>query len=206
MNDVLILIFQFIVFIFSVMVHEVSHGFMAYRLGDDTAEQMNRLNLNPLNHIDPVGSIILPGLLFLAGSPILFGWAKPVPYNPHNLKNPKTGAALIGIAGPLSNLSLALIFGLMIRALDFVSGPGTVLAMFLDVIVSVNIILAIFNLVPIPPLDGSKLLFALLPSGYSDLRHFLEKYSTLILIAFILFGIPVLDPLIQFLHTLFAGA
>lgn len=208
MNDFLILIFQFIVFIFSVMVHEVSHGLMAYRLGDDTAKQMNRLNLNPLNHIDPVGSIILPGFLFLVRSPILFGWAKPVPYNPYNLKNPKTGAALIGIAGPASNLSLALIFGLLIRALSFISGPEALLAtlgMFFSVIVYVNIMLAIFNLIPIPPLDGSKILFAVLSEKYHRLQEFLEANGNLILIIFILFGFGILQPIISGLYLLFAG-
>jgi len=208
MNDLLIIIFQFIVFIFSVMVHEVSHGLVAYRLGDDTAKQMNRLNLNPLNHIDPVGSIILPGLLFLASSPILFGWAKPVPYNPHNLQNPKSGAALIGIAGPLSNLSLALIFGLMIRTLNFIPGDETLLAtlsMFFSVIVYVNIMLAVFNLLPIPPLDGSKILFAVLPAKYHKAREFLEENGNFILIFFILFGFGLIQPIISGLYLLFAG-
>lgn len=208
MNDFLILIFQFVVFIFSVMVHEVSHGLMAYRLGDDTAKQMNRLNLNPLNHIDPVGSIILPGLLFLMRSPILFGWAKPVPYNPFNLKNPKSGAALIGLAGPASNLSLALIFGLMIRALSFVPAPEALIAtliMFFSVIVYVNIMLAIFNLIPIPPLDGSKILFAVLPEKHRNIQKFLEENGNLILIFFILFGFGLIQPIISGLYLLFAG-
>lgn len=208
MNEFLILIFQFLVFIFSVMVHEVSHGLVAYRLGDDTAKQMNRLNLNPLNHIDPVGSVILPGLLFLINSPILFGWAKPVPYNPYNLKNPKTGAALIGLAGPASNLSLALIFGLIIRSLDLISGPEILLAtmtMFFSIIVYVNIMLAIFNLLPIPPLDGSKILFAVLPEKYREARQFLEQNGTLILIFFILFGFGFLQPVISGLYLLFSG-
>lgn len=208
MNEFLVLIFQFIVFIFSVMVHEVSHGLVAYKLGDETAKQMNRLNLNPLNHIDPFGSIILPGLLFIMRSPILFGWAKPVPYNPYNLKNPKSGAALIGIAGPLSNLSLALIFGLMIRALNFISGPETLLAtlmMFLSMIVYVNIMLAVFNLIPIPPLDGSKILFAILPPKYYKTQQFLEANGNLILIIFILFGFGLLQPIINGLYFLFSG-
>lgn len=209
MNELLIIVFQFIVFIFSVMVHEVSHGLMAYRLGDDTAKQMNRLNLNPLNHIDPVGSVILPGILFLLNSPILFGWAKPVPYNPYNLKNPKSGAALIGLAGPASNLSLALIFGLMIRVLSFVSGPEALLStlvMFFSMIVYVNIMLAVFNLLPIPPLDGSKIFFALLPSKYSNIQRFLEENGNLILIIFILFGFGFIQPIISGLYMLFAGS
>lgn len=190
------------------MVHEVSHGLAAYKLGDDTAKQMNRLNLNPLNHLDPVGSIILPGFLFLLNSPILFGWAKPVPYNPYNLKDPKSGAALIGLAGPASNLSLALIFGLIIRALNFVSGPETLIAtlvMFFSVIVYINIVLAVFNLLPIPPLDGSKVLFALLPDKYSNAQRFLEENGMFILFFFILFGFGMLRPVINGLYLLFSG-
>ena len=208
MNELLILIFQFIVFLFSVMVHEVSHGLMAYRLGDDTAKQMNRLNLNPLNHIDPVGSIILPGLLFLVRSPILFGWAKPVPYNPNNLRDPKSGAAVIGLAGPASNLALALLFGLVIRALNLISGPEILFAtltMFFSLIVHVNIILAVFNLLPIPPLDGSKILFAVLPDKYLKARQFLEENGNFILILFILFGFGLLQPIINGLYLLFTG-
>src|SRR3989344_8287165 len=111
----LFLIFALVILIFSVMVHEVSHGAVADKLGDDTARNMGRLNLNPLNHIDPIGSILLPLFLALLNSPVLFGWAKPVPYNPHNLKDPKKGAALIGAAGPLSNMLLATFFGILSR-------------------------------------------------------------------------------------------
>ncbi len=208
MNDVLILIFQFVAFIFSVMVHEVSHGITAYKLGDDTAKRMGRLNLNPLNHIDPFGSIALPLMLFLTGSPILFGWAKPVPYNPYNLKNPKTGAALIGIAGPLSNFIIALIFGIFIRimnSLPFSADFLDPLSMFFNTIIFVNLILGVFNLVPIPPLDGSKLLFAFLPNRYYGLQRFLETYGMWILIAFILFGFGILEPIVRLLYAIFAG-
>lgn len=208
MNDILILIFQFIVFIFSVMVHEVSHGLVAYRLGDDTAKRTNRLNLNPLNHIDPVGSLMLPFFLFLIGSPILFGWAKPVPYNPYNLKNPKSGSALIGIAGPLSNIVIAVIFGLLTRILKLSPIFGETIAplfIFLSIIVFINLLLAIFNLVPIPPLDGSKVLFALLPNRYYKIQNFLEIYGTYILLFFIFFGFGFLAPIIQGLYILLVG-
>src|SRR3989344_5255968 len=165
------LIFSLVVFIFSVMIHEVSHGVVAYKLGDDTAKAMGRLNLNPLSHIDPVGSIFLPLFLILINSPILFGWAKPVPYNPNNLKNPRSGAALIGAAGPLSNLLMAAIFGIFSRLLpldyqtrvvlaqavpqgaaELISTPFEALFFAFAIIVFINTLLAIFNLVPIPPL------------------------------------------------------
>ncbi|MDE2001521.1 MAG: site-2 protease family protein [Patescibacteria group bacterium] len=207
MNDALIYIFQFIVFIFSVMVHEVSHGLMAYRLGDTTAKDAGRLNLNPLNHIDPLGSVILPLMLFIAGSPVLFGWAKPVPYNPYNLRNPRKGAALIGLAGPGSNFALALIFGVIIRIVSFAApaAQGSPLVLLLSSVVFINLLLGIFNLVPIPPLDGSKLLFALLSPKYHELQGFLEQYGLWILIVFIFFGINALVPIINALFTLLTG-
>lgn len=206
-NEFLIKIFQFIVFIFSVMVHEVSHGLMAYRLGDTTAKDAGRLNLNPLKHIDPMGSIAIPLMLFLINSPILFGWAKPVPYNPYNLKNPKSGAAVISVAGPLSNISLAVIFGLIIRALHFFM-PGLqngALDILLSSVVFINLLLAIFNLVPIPPLDGSKLFYAILPNKYYGIQQFLEKYSIWILLLFIFYGIGLIMPIISALFFLLVG-
>src|SRR3989338_4079103 len=111
--DFRIILFQIIVLFFSVVIHEVSHGVVALMLGDKTAKDAGRLTLNPLKHIDPFGSVLLPVLLLIAQSPILFAWAKPVPYNPYNLKNPKSGAALIAAAGPLSNIILAVIFGIV---------------------------------------------------------------------------------------------
>lgn len=190
------------------MVHEVSHGIAAYKLGDDTAKQMGRLNLNPLNHIDPFGSIFLPLMLFATGSPILFGWAKPVPFNPNNLKNPKTGSALIGMAGPLSNFLIALIFGIFIRIMNLLPFSADFLyplSMFFNSVIFINLLLGVFNLVPIPPLDGSKLLFAFLPNRYYGLQQFLETYGMWLLIAFILFGIGIIEPVIRLLYMIVAG-
>lgn len=204
MNDFLILIFQFAVFIFSVMIHEVSHGLMAYRLGDDTAKKMDRLNLNPLKHLDPFGSFFLPLILAITNSPVIFGWAKPVPYNPYNLKNPKTGAALIGAAGPASNLLLAIIFGVLIRLAGPFLGDSPLLMLF-NIIVFINILLAVFNLVPIPPLDGSKLLFAVLPYKYRRIQDFLEQYGMAILLFFILFGFSLITPIMQLIYNLLVG-
>ena len=175
-NDLLLLIFQIIVLFFSMSVHEVFHGLVAYRLGDDTAKVMGRLSLNPFRHIEIFGSIILPLFLVLTNSPILFMWAKPVPYNPLNLKNPKTGAALIGLAGPLSNFFLAIIFGIIIRLIGAFMPGAIVLILFFNIIVYLNILFAVFNLVPIYPLDGSKLLFAFLPDKYHEAQRFMEQY------------------------------
>lgn len=206
MNDFLILLFQFLVLIFSVMVHEVSHGLVAYRLGDDTAKQMDRLNLNPLKHLDFFGSFFLPLILVLSGSPIIFGWAKPVPYNPNNLKNPKIGAALIGAAGPLSNIAVAVIFGALIRISgEFLSVALPALLLLLNMVVFINVLLAIFNLVPIPPLDGSKVLFALLPGKYYRVQRALEEYGIIILIFFLFIGFGLIIPVIQEFHALLVG-
>ncbi|OGY68047.1 MAG: hypothetical protein A3H63_01790 [Candidatus Harrisonbacteria bacterium RIFCSPLOWO2_02_FULL_45_10c] len=202
----MVIIFQFIVLIFSVMVHEVSHGIVAYKLGDDTAKTLGRLNFNPLKHLDPMGSVILPVFLLLMNSPILFGWAKPVPYNPNNLKNPKKGAALIALAGPMSNLALAVIFGVLIQILGpFADNLGeTVISLlqFFNVIVFINVLLAVFNLVPIPPLDGSKLIFAMLPPRYYRVQRFLEQYGMFLLIFFIFFGFGIIIPVISGLYHL----
>ncbi len=203
MNEFLIIIFQFIVFIFSVMVHEVSHGVVALKLGDETAKKEGRLTLNPLVHIDFFGSILLPIFLVLTSSPVIFGWAKPVPYNPNNLKNPKKGAALIGIAGPLSNIALAVIFGILLRIISGIGVPMSLfpLSMLFQIIISINLLLAVFNLMPIPPLDGSKLLFAILPQKYYKLQVFLERYGMAILLAFIFFGFGFLISIVNFLYN-----
>ncbi len=147
--------------ILSIVFHEVAHGYVANWLGDPTARLSGRLTLNPLPHIDLMGSIIVPGILYLTGAGILFGWAKPVPYNPYNLRNQKWGEALVAAAGPATNLLIALAFGLLIRfATVPLAGPFLSIAAF---IVYINILLAFFNLIPIPPLDGSKALASLLP-------------------------------------------
>lgn len=196
------LIFQLIILLFSVVVHEVSHGLAALKLGDDTAEKMGRLTLNPIKHLDPIGSVFLPLMLVLLHSGFIFGWAKPVPYNPLNLKMPRRDSALLALAGPAANFSLALVFGLLMRIgahfalwLPFVS--------FLGIIVQVNLILGIFNLLPIPPLDGSKILFYFLPSP--KLERFLYQYSFIILLVFIMFGWSLIYPLFSILFRLLTG-
>lgn len=208
MNETLILIFQFIVLIFSVMIHEISHGFVAERLGDNTAREAGRLTLNPLKHIDPFGSVILPLLLYVANTSVLFGWAKPVPYNPYNLKNPKTGGALIALAGPVSNFLLALIFGVLVRiGSTFGYLPDSQLSIFFQIIVYINVLLGVFNLVPIPPLDGSKVLFGFLPARIisPEVFGFLERNGMIILVVFIFFGFQLIRPVIGFIFQLLTG-
>jgi Zn-dependent protease len=186
-------VFLVVVIIFSAIIHEVMHGAAADWLGDKTARYAGRLTLNPIPHIDMFGSIILPALLALSHSPFFFAWAKPVPYNPYNLRPGRFSEAIVAGAGPLSNIIIALVGGLIIRANIF---PGAVDIIFL--IVVVNVMLCFFNLIPVPPLDGSKVLEAFLPRalqhGYANWRSSMERNPFLgmgivLLIVFLLGGI-----------------
>jgi len=166
-----------VILIFSVIVHEVAHGYAANALGDPTARLAGRLTLNPLPHLDPIGSIFLPALLVMSGSPILFGWAKPVPYNPYNLRNQRWGEALVAGAGSATNLALALIFGLMVRFGSTLL-PATALSLAAT-IAFVNLFLGLFNLIPFPPLDGFTVLRGVFPWRLSGgLAHFERSVRT----------------------------
>lgn len=201
-----ITVFQIIVLVLSAVVHEVSHGLMAERLGDPTARNAGRLTLNPLKHLDMYGSFILPLLLILSGSPVVLGWAKPVPYDPRNLKDPRKGAALIALAGPLSNLAIAVLLGLVYRVLAATSIPNDSALLLTEVAVYINIALALFNLIPIPPLDGSKLLYPIFPNMSPEILRFLERYGILLVLIFLLFGGDrILDPLIRGAFTFLVG-
>jgi len=153
--DMNIIIFQVIVLIFSAIIHEYMHGWMADYLGDPTAKNAGRLTLNPIPHIDIFGSIILPTILVLSNFGIVFGWAKPVPFNPNNLSDKKYGSAKVALAGPMGNFITALFFGMIMR---FAPIASTELMSFLSIIVFINLLLMVFNLVPIPPMDGSKVI------------------------------------------------
>lgn len=194
-------IFQIIILIMSVVVHEVSHGYAARALGDRTAEYQGRLTLNPIPHIDLWGSIIIPLILVVTKAGFVIGWAKPVPVNPYNLRNQRWGEALVAAAGPVSNIILAVIFGLLIR---FGLIPISALPI-VGVIVIINLVLAVFNLVPIPPLDGSKILFALLPPKLFYIRESLERYGLILAIIFILFLWQFVSPVVEWLFKLIVG-
>jgi len=201
-----VLIIQIAILLMSIVIHEVSHGAMAYKLGDPTAKNAGRLTLNPIKHLDLWGSVLIPLFLLVFRSPILFGWAKPVPYNPYNLKNQRQGSAMVAGAGPASNLLVALIFGLFLR---FVPLGNSIYAYNLiqifGLIVLLNILLAVFNLVPIPPLDGSKILFAILPHRYDYIRRVLERYGLFILIFFIFFLFQYILPIVFWLFKIIVG-
>jgi len=202
-------ILSIIILIFSVILHEVAHGYMADALGDPTARLAGRLTLNPLKHIDPVGSIIVPLITYLAG--FTFGWAKPVPYNPYNLKDKRRGELLIALAGPASNLLIALIFGTILRLFTGIvptamifAGSGGALTV-LAYIVLINITLAVFNLIPLPPLDGSKILFSILPHQYGQWRVTLERYAPVFVLIVVFFLWQILAPVIPWVFWLFTG-
>ena len=199
--DFLPLVFYFIIIIPSAIMHEFSHGWMADRLGDPTARYAGRLTLDPRVHIDKWGTLFLPLALFLmTGGSFMFAYAKPVPYNPYNLRNQRTGPMWVAIAGPISNFLLALVFALIIRFI-----PGSAISPFLSIIVYANIVLGVFNLVPIPPLDGSKILYAVLPPSMDNVRVTLERYGIVFLLVFIFFLSSWISPIVQAIYRLFTG-
>ena len=195
-------ILSVIILIISVVIHEVAHGYAAYKLGDSTAYRAGRLSLNPLVHLSWLGSVIIPFLLIASASPVVFGYAKPVPYNPYNLTNRRWGELIVALAGPASNLTLALIFGLTLRTGLVVNSQ--MLEIFFSIVI-VNLALMVFNLVPIPPLDGSKVLYSLFP-GKPEIRNFLEKNSMILVLVFIFFGWRYVAPVVYGLFNLIVGA
>lgn len=192
--------------IISVIIHEMAHGYAANALGDPTARLQGRLSPNPLVHIDPVMSVILPALLILSHSGIIFGAAKPVPYNPYNFRNQKWGEALVAIAGPIANICIAIIFAGLIHFSDLLHTSLTFNNLAFQ-IVGLNLFLALFNLVPLPPLDGSKIFPKLLPFGlqmqYERFRHIMEQNVALafglVMVVFIVFLGGPLSALTQYL-------
>jgi len=203
--DILFIIIGIVGFAFAIIIHEVAHGFVADKLGDPTARLMGRLTLNPIPHIDIYGTIIVPALLFFLHSPFLFGWAKPVPIDPYNLKNPKKDSALISLAGPASNILFAVILSIFLRILLVIFPTEPFFTLFFYLI-EFNIILAVFNLIPIHPLDGEKILTGLLPNNEArEFNNFMERFG-LILVFLLIFPIfngsslisPIMNPVINF--------
>lgn len=198
------LIIGFVIFIYSVILHEISHGLMAKSLGDNTAEDLGRLTLNPIKHLDMFGSILMPLFLVLVGSPFIFGYAKPVPYNPLRLRDQKYGSAKVALAGPLSNIFLAILCGMVLRFLPDALGHS-LFQTLLQNAVFINILLALFNLMPVPPLDGHWLLLTFLPNRFHAFKIFVVRYGIFIFIFFLFFIFPLLYPLINFFFKLIVG-
>jgi Zn-dependent protease len=197
--DLLMIIFQIVILGFSVILHELAHGYAANYFGDPTARLEGRLTLNPISHIDPFGSIILPALMAMIPGGIILGWAKPVPYNPYNLKGRFAETVVTG-AGIMTNLLLAVAFGLILRFFENSLPSG--FSMIATYIVLINLVLAVFNSLPIPPLDGSKVLASLLPFQYGRWVHKMEQYGFIVLIIFVYLAWQILTPLITFLFWL----
>lgn len=199
-------IFVIAILVFSIIVHEIAHGYVAEMFGDPTARLAGRLTLNPVPHIDPLGSIILPGLLLMSGTGFVLGWAKPVPYNPYNLRNQKWGTIAVGLAGVLVNLLIAVIFGLILRYHTELGLNSNSFLSMIEYIVQINIVLAVFNMIPFPPLDGAKVLFAFLPYHLQYIHDYLER-NWLIFIVFVLFFAQyIIWPIASSLFSVITGA
>lgn len=196
-------IFSIIILIFSVVIHEVSHGYAAYLQGDNTARFQGRLTLNPLKHLEWFGSFLLPVMSYFLGG-FIIGWAKPVPFNPYNLRNQKWGEAIVAFAGPLSNICIAVFFGLLIR-LGISAQFGESFLYMSSNIIFINLVLATFNLIPIPPLDGSKILFSVLPYHMQNIRDFLEQNGIFILMFFVFFLWKFLLPVVLWEFYIITG-
>jgi Zn-dependent protease len=196
--------------LFAITIHEVAHGWVANKLGDGTARMLGRLSLNPAKHIDPIGTILVPVLLMIF-SPIVFGWAKPVPVNMRNFKNPRRDMAIVAIAGPLSNIAMAVLWvGFLYIMQLIVSDPaiGKGLQSMAIAGVLINVVLFTFNLIPIPPLDGGRVLSGLVPAEISDLLDKMEPYGFFIVIGLVYFGAfePIIMPVIGVFFKLFGLA
>jgi Zn-dependent protease len=192
--------FYIAILLVSVILHEMAHGYAALSQGDKTALYAGRLTFNPIKHLDLWGSILIPLFLILSGAGFVIGWAKPVPYNPDNLRNQTWGKVWVAVAGVLTNLAIAVIFGLLAQFAPLSENALLIVHM----IIITNIVLAIFNLVPIPPLDGSKIILAFVPVRYERYIGAIERYSFIVLIIFILYGWHLISPIIARLFEILA--
>jgi Zn-dependent protease len=190
------------IFFFAVIIHEYSHGWVAWKLGDSTARFMGRLTLNPLAHIDPIGTIFLPLILIMTHSPILFGWAKPVPVDFFNLNNPKKDMVWVSLAGPAANLIFAILLSLLLKIPQLAASYFAVSVV--TTAITANLVLAVFNLLPIPPLDGSRVAMGLLPYHLGEEYAKIEPYGFMIIFALLWIGVinTLIWPVVIFLARL----
>lgn len=192
-TTIVILILSFLV---AITIHEAAHAWMSDKLGDPTARLMGRLTLNPIAHLDPYGTVLFPLILIFIGSPFIFGWAKPVSFDPYNLKNPRKDAALISLAGPASNLILAIILSVFLGLGIVAVNPLSFTYILLVSVIRLNVVLALFNLIPIHPLDGGKIFVGLLPEKDAhEADIFLKRYGMIILLFLIFPTIRGTSPL-----------
>ena len=198
-------VIQLVILIFSAIVHEVMHGAVAEKLGDNTARLEGRITLNPLPHIDPMWSVVIPLFLMMVGSPVVLGAAKPVPVNFNNLRNPKRGMALVSLAGPLSNFGLAILFALPLK---FGLATTQLFTEFLVQAVLINLVLGVFNLIPIPPLDGSEVLASFAPDKWMYKILSYEQYGFILVFLFLYLGVldKILWPVVVFFFRAFGFA
>jgi len=189
------------ILLFAIVIHEYAHGWVAWRLGDITAKLAGRLTLNPLAHIDPIGTVLLPAMLMIMNFPVIFGWARPVPVDFASLNNPKKDIIWVGLSGPIANLFLAILLSFILKLFIVRNGYYNPLIVVLNTAILTNLVFAIFNLIPIPPLDGSRVMIGLLPRDLAIIYSRLEPYGFIIIFSLLYLGIvgKIIWPFITYL-------